>query len=359
VTGGELIVVVDDEEFIRRLITVQLEDAGYRCIGTATAAAAREVLDQRPCELLLCDLNLPGESGFELLAEVLPRHRELAALVITGLDDTAAASAAAELGAYGYMVKPFSGQQLVINVENALRRRELEIENRAYRERLEILVEERTRALRESVLRLGTLAGELRRSREETIRRLSRAGEYRDEATGAHVTRVGRMSASLARSLGLPDEDCELIGIVSPLHDIGKVGIPDAILRKPGPLDPEERAVTERHTEIGHRILTGSQSPLLELAATIALTHHEDYDGHGYPRGLAGREIPVAGRITAVADVFDALTHDRPYRSRFARDQAAAIIRTGRGSKFDPDVVDAFFKSFGELSAIADEAVTA
>jgi hypothetical protein len=188
---------------------------------------------------------------------------------------------------------PDSGRQLVIYVENALRRRALEIENRAYRERLETLVEERTRALRESVLRLGTPAGELRRSREETIRRLSRAGEYRDEATGAHVTRVGRMSASLARSLGLPDEDCELIGLVSPLHDIGKVGISDAILRKPGPLDVEERAAC------------------------------------------------------------------REDRAHLARDQAAAMIRSGRGSKFDPDVVDAYFKSYGEMSAIADQAVTA
>jgi putative two-component system response regulator len=355
--ADDLILIVDDEEFIRRLIALQLEAGGYRSVSAASAAEARAVLSEQPCSLVLCDLNMPRESGLDLLASVLPEYPDLAALMITGVDDTHAAEAAARLGAYGYMVKPFSQKQLLINVANALRRRELEVENRDHRERLETLVDERTRALRESVLRLGELANELRRSREETIRRLSRAGEYRDEETGAHVVRVGRVSEKLARSVGLPDDECAMIGIVSPLHDIGKVGIPDAILRKPGPLDPEERAVTNRHAEIGHRILTGSDSPLLELAATIALTHHERYDGNGYPRGLGGADIPIAGRITAVADVYDALTHDRPYRSRFAGDEAAAMIRTGRGSQFDPVVVDAFVESLDEFASITAMAV--
>jgi putative two-component system response regulator len=352
-----MILVVDDEDFIRRLIVAQLEDAGYRCLSARSAAEARALLAEHSFSLMLCDLNMPGESGLDLIAEVLPRDRDLAALVVTGVEDPEIAETAARLGAYGYMVKPFSHKQLLINVANALRRRALEIENRVYRERLEELVQERTRALRESIRRLAHVASDLRRSREETIRRLSRAGEYRDEETGAHVARVGRISEMLARGLGLPGDECEQIGIVSPLHDIGKVAVPDAVLHKPGTLDPDERAATERHAEIGHQILSGSDSPLLELAATIALTHHERYDGAGYPRGLRSHEIPLVGRITAVADVYDALTHDRPYRPRFSHDEAVAMIRAGRGSQFDPGVVDAFAKSLDQFSVITAVAV--
>jgi putative two-component system response regulator len=337
--ADDLILVVDDEDFVRRLITHQLQAAGYQCVvAAASAAEARRVLEQNACSLMLCDVRMPGGSGLDLLAEVVPVHRDLAVLMVTAVDDAQAARTAADLGAVGYMVKPFSERQLVINVANALRRRRLEIENRSYREQLEVLVEERT--------------SELHRSREETIRRLSRVGEYRDEQTGSHVERVGRIAALLARQVGLPERECDLIGTVSPLHDIGKVAIPDAILRKPAALDPGERAVIQRHAEIGHQILTGSDSALLGLAATIAWTHHERYDGTGYPRGLGAQDIPVAGRITAVADVFDALTHDRPYRPRFSAERAADVIRDGGGSQFDPTVVGAFVDSFSEVAAI-------
>ncbi len=193
-----------------------------------------------------------------------------------------------------------------------------------------------------AVARLTASEAALRRTQEEAVRRLSAAAEYRDGATGSHIERVALHCDLIARRLGLDEAFCEAIRIASPLHDIGKIGIPDAVLLEPGPLDARERALIERHTEIGHRILSGSGSELLELAASIALTHHEHWDGSGYPAGLRGEEIPLEGRIAAVADVFDALTSDRVYRAAFDVGEALELLRAGRGSQFDPNVLDAF-----------------
>jgi PAS domain S-box-containing protein len=193
----------------------------------------------------------------------------------------------------------------------------------------------------------------LRRSHEETIRRLSRAAEFRDDDTGTHIERVSRYCALIAVRLGLDREHSNQLRIASPMHDVGKIGVTDAILRKPGPLDAMERAAMQRHAEIGHSILAGSGADLLERAATIALTHHERYDGAGYPHGLAGEEIPLDGRIVAVADVFDALTTDRVYRRAHSHEQALAIMRLERGGHFDPRVLDAFLGAEAETRVIA------
>jgi HD-GYP domain-containing protein (c-di-GMP phosphodiesterase class II) len=181
-------------------------------------------------------------------------------------------------------------------------------------------------------------------SHAELVRRLSMAVEYRDDATGAHVQRVAAMSAALARAAGLPDADRVLIREAAPLHDVGKVAIPDPILLKPGRLTEAERRTMTTHTQIGHDLLSGSDAPALRMAATIALTHHERYDGAGYPHGLARDEIPLEGRIVALVDVFDALSHDRVYRPAWPRDRTVALLREGRGTHFDPDLVDLFLK---------------
>ncbi|MEA2623885.1 MAG: cyclic di-GMP phosphodiesterase [Chloroflexota bacterium] len=193
----------------------------------------------------------------------------------------------------------------------------------------------------------------LRRSHEETIRRLSRAAEFRDDDTGTHIERVSRYCALIAMRLGLDPEHSEQLRIASPMHDVGKIGVVDAILRKPGPLDTAERAAMQRHAEIGHSILAGSGAELLERAATIAWTHHERYDGRGYPRGLAGERIPLDGRIVAVADVFDALTTDRVYRRAYSHEEALGIMRVERGRHFDPRVLDAFLGGEAEIKVIA------
>jgi HD-GYP domain-containing protein (c-di-GMP phosphodiesterase class II) len=194
---------------------------------------------------------------------------------------------------------------------------------------------------------------ELRRSREQTIERLSLAAEFRDLKTAEHTLRMGRYCGLLAARLALPPERCELIRWASELHDVGKIGIPDNVLRKPGLLDPHELAVMRTHAELGHKLLAGSGEEVLELAALIALTHHERWDGSGYPRGLVGNEIPLEGRIAAIADVFDALLDDRTYRPPLGVEEALGILREGRGSHFDPVLLDLFFQVLPEVLAVA------
>jgi putative two-component system response regulator len=278
--------------------------------------------------------------------------------MVTGMDDRKYADVAIELGAYGYVLKPFKPNELIINVGNALRRRTLEIDNRGHRERLEQTVLDRTAALRDTIAQLETSETELRRLREETIRRLSWAAEFRNQETGEHIVRMSLYCTLLARVAGLDADRAEMIRIASPMHDVGKIGVPDRILLKSGRLTEDERKVMQRHTEIGHRILAGSGVELLDLAALMALTHHERMDGTGYPRGLSGDEIPIEGRITAVADVFDALTSDRIYRQAFQPDEARATMLEGRGTQFDAALLDLFFDSFDDVLAIRRSAGT-
>ena len=354
----ERILIVDDEEPIRTLLARLLGAHGYECLTADSAAAARRVLKETNVALVLSDVNMPGESGIEFTREVLAHHPETAVVMVTGMDDPAYAEVAIELGAYGYVLKPFKPNELIINVGNALRRRTLEIENRIHRELLEQTVLARTTALRETIARLESSDTELRRLREETIRRLSWAAEFRNQETGEHIVRMSLYCALLARLAGLDTEQAELIRIASPMHDVGKIGIPDRILLKPGPLTGEEREVMEAHTEMGHRILAGSGVELLDLAAEMALTHHERIDGSGYPRGLAGTAIPVEGRICAIADVFDALTSDRVYRQAFQPDEARELMLQGRGTQFDADLLDLCVVSFDDVLAIRRAAGT-
>jgi PAS domain S-box-containing protein len=195
-------------------------------------------------------------------------------------------------------------------------------------------------------------ARDLARSREETIRRLTRAVEERSHETAGHIERMSRVSALLAEKMGFAENRIELIRVASPMHDVGKIAIPDEVLMKPAALDRWERRVMQRHAEIGHTILGGSEAELLRVAADIAWTHHERFDGEGYPRGLAGEEITLEGRIAAVADVFDAITHDRVYRTALPFEQALEVMRAGRGSHFDPDVLDTFFGAVDEIETI-------
>jgi putative two-component system response regulator len=325
---GARVLVVDDGPALAELIARVLAGGGYRVEVASTVSQARTLLASRHFDLVLCDLNLPGESGLDLLEHVYREHPATGAVVVSGADDPEVALPALDLGAYGYVVKPFGASQILISTANALRHHELVLAGRAQREALEQAVSERT--------------SELRRSREETILRVSRVAEFRDEQIGRHSRRMSQLCEGLALRAGLDAERCELLRIASPLHDVGKVGIPDGILLKPGALTDSERRVMERHAEIGHRMLEGSGEVLLDLAAEVALTHHERFDGQGYPRGQRGEEIPVEGRIAAVADVFDALTSERVYRPAFGLEEALEIMAAGRGTQFDPELLDLF-----------------
>jgi putative two-component system response regulator len=262
--------------------------------------------------------------------------------MVTGADDRRSAETALANGAYGYMLKPFKPNELVINVTNALRRRSLEIENREHRSRLEQTVLERTATLRDTITQLESSESELRRLREETIRRLSWAAEFRSHETGQHILRMSLYCTLLGRLAGLDADRTEMIRIASPMHDVGKIGIPDRILLKPGALSPEEREVMEAHTEMGYRILSGSQVELLDLAAELALTHHERIDGQGYPDGLADDDIPLVSRIIAVADAYNAMTSDRPYRDAMPSRVARLRLAQAVDSQFDTAAVAAF-----------------
>ena len=346
------VLIVDDEDQIRTLLARLLSRHGYECDAAESAAEARRMLKETSYGLVLSDVNMPGESGLDFTREVLAQYRDTAVVMVTGLDDHSYAAVATEHGAYGYILKPFKPNELIINVGNAFRRRALEIENRGHRDRLEQTVLERTADLRKTIQQLETSDAELRRLREETIRRLSWAAEFRNQETGEHIIRMSLYCALLARLAGVDKDRAEMIRIASPMHDVGKIGIPDRILLKPGRLTDDERTVMEGHAEMGHLILAGSQVELLDLAALMALTHHERIDGTGYPTGLRGDEIPLEGRITAIADVFDALTSDRVYRPAFQPDEAHTMMVGARGTHFDAELLDLFFGSYDDVLEI-------
>ena len=343
------ILIVDDDETVRSLLTRMLGRNGYDCESAGNGVEARAALASTSFDLALCDLNMPGESGLELVEHVASAHPETATIMVTGADDSVIAEKALALGTYGYVIKPFYNNELLINIANALRRRGLELDSLRHRASLETAVRERTAELETTVQALSRAEDDVRQSQKETINRLSRAAEFRDDDAGPHIESMSHYCYLLAQRLGMDRDWCELFYLASPLHDVGKIGIPDRILLKPGPLDLEERAIVQTHAEIGYRMLAGSGGEMLELAAEIAWTHHEHIDGGGYPRGLAGEDIPVAGRIAAVADVFDALTSDRVYRPAFTIEHALAEMRVLRGIQFDPEMLDVFLGSLDEV----------
>jgi putative two-component system response regulator len=336
------VLVVDDDEQVRRLLGRMVVDAGFCSRGAASAEEARACLAERAPDLVILDLHLPGESGLSLARELAARPEGPAVVMVSGQDDAGIAAMALESGAYGYVTKPFKRNEVAIAVRDALRRRADERSSTERRARLEERVVERTAVASDAL-------GRERHAHEEIVLRLTKAIEYRDPESGRHVDRMSQYCALLAERFDL---DAEAVRLASPLHDVGKIAVPDTVLLKPAPLTAEERTVMERHAEIGHRLLRASGIALLDLAATIAWTHHERFDGTGYPRGLAGEAIPLAGRVAAVADVFDALVSQRAYRPARSVDEAVATVSAERGRQFDPVVVDAFLEDLDAVLAI-------
>ncbi|MFN2587241.1 MAG: HD domain-containing phosphohydrolase [Actinomycetota bacterium] len=354
VTAGAAILLVDGDEGSRALLGRLLEGAGYSYAAAGDVLEAREALRQRSFDLVLAGVDSPDAHGLDLAREVHRDYPDTAVVTVAGSDDTSVARAALEAGAFGYVVKPFEANEILIEVSGALRRRALEIENRAHRDRLDEMVRERTGDLRDAVGRLEAAEKELRLTQEDTVERLSIAAEFRDDETARHVQRMSRYASLLAARAGEGAERAEMIRIASVMHDVGKIGIPDSILLKPGKLTPEERRIMEQHSEIGYRILSSSRSEVLSLAATIAWTHHERVDGTGYPRRVAGDAIPLEGRIAAIADVFDALTSHKVYKKAFPLGQAVDIMREGRGAQFDAGLLDLFLGSMDEVIRIKE-----
>jgi putative two-component system response regulator len=346
------LLVVDDEVPLRHWAERVLGDHGYACEGAGDATAARARLEDDTYELALLDVNMPGESGIQLLAHIRSEHPDCAVVMVTGEDSVELALSAIEHGAYGYIIKPAAPGELLINVANALNRRRHESDTRRLLSRLHATATERAEQLAQALQELEISQNEVWASKAETIFRLARMVEFRDEATGQHLRRMSDYCEILARHSGLPPERCELVRLASQLHDVGKVAISDTILLKPGMLTDEEFETIKSHAEIGYDMLRGSSSEVVQVGALIARTHHERWDGAGYPRGLAGESIPLEGRIAAIADVFDALTSDRVYRPAFPFTDAVNMVSAERESHFDPTLADAFMAALPEVESV-------
>jgi putative two-component system response regulator len=352
--GPVRVLVVEDDDSVRKGLVKLLDRRGYSCVAAATASEAFELLQNESFELMLTNMDLPGGTGLDLLMKVSNDGSNVATVVITRADDPSVAEAAIETGAYGYIIKPFEDHEVLINVASAVRRRRAELEARSHAQRLEEMVRARTGEMWNYISQLEKAEREMRTLQDETIQRLSLAAEFRDNESPRHIQRMSHYCALLADRAGLSADRCELIRVASALHDVGKIGIPDHILMKPGSLTPGEWETMKRHCGIGHRILSGSNSELLSTAATIALTHHEWFDGRGYPQGLSDDEIPLEGRIAAIADVFDALTSNKVYRKAVKMSEAIEIMKEERGKQFDPQLLDLFLSEKGQILGIKE-----
>jgi len=347
-TARARILATDDRPEVLRLVERSLAEQ-YDCEFATSVGAAREKLAAEPFELALCDIQMPEESGLVLVEEISRHHPETAIVMVTGVDDPDVAEDAYRLGAHGYLVKPFWSGQLLITVANALRQHKLELSERRRHVALLGGAEEKAEALRHELIEAQRQAiADLQASRQETVERLARAIEMHDPDTGQHVKRMASTAALLGERLGLSADRVLLLRAAAPMHDVGKIGIPDGVLQKQGELTSSERDRIKEHTAVGQQILADSDSDLLKMAATIAFTHHEWFDGSGYPKGLSGDAIPLEGRIVAVADVFDALLSDRPYREAMSIEDATELIASERGTHFDPEVVDALMDNLDE-----------
>jgi putative two-component system response regulator len=357
------ILVIDDEAGLRRSVCAYLEDLDRETLQAGDGREGLHLLQAhaRDVEAVIVDLNMPVVSGYDFIEQAVAAMPQLPIVVLSGVGAVEDALAAMRLGAWEFIVKPVHNLDLLVHaLERALERARLLRENKAYHDNLECLIRRRTE--------------ELERSRRQIMQRLSRAAEFKDNETGRHVIRVGEISALLGAAMGLDPARCEMLRECAPLHDIGKIGIPDAVLLKPGALGSEEREVMRRHCVYGCEILgpLGSldearsvcanpfaddieDNALLRLARTLALLHHERFDGQGYPFGLAGEDIPLEARIVAVVDVFDAVSSNRSYKRAFPIEVCLAILREGAGSQFDPEVVAAFFANEEAIRAIREK----
>lgn len=341
------VLVVDDEELNREIFEAMLAPFGYRVESARDGQEALEKVSEFEPDLILLDIMMPRMDGFEVLARLKeePRTRGIPVVVVTALGGTEDRVEAFNRGADDFLSKPVDHMELRARVRSLLKVKAYNDHLLAYQRELEAAVARRTQDLEQALLTIKTAS-------LDTILRLSRAAEYKDGETFSHVLRVSHYSREIARLIGLDEETAESILYSSPMHDIGKIGIPDHILLKPADLTREEEEVMRRHTVIGAKILEKSNIDLIRYAEVIALSHHEKWDGSGYPAGLTGGEIPLAARITTLADVFDALSTRRSYKRAYPIDECVDYVRRERGAHFDPALVDAFMDGLDRIRDI-------
>jgi putative nucleotidyltransferase with HDIG domain len=331
---AERILIVDDEEPIRDFVSAMLRSANYVCTPAESGKKALSLLASGEVfELMLSDLMMPGMDGIALLEASKERYPDMPVIMVTAVTDISVALGAIRNGAYDYLLKPFERDQLLATVRRALENRRLKMENREYQTNLEALVTARTDQLRQAV-------STLEKSYDITLEALGNALDLKDAETEGHSKRVTAYTIAIARAMGLNSDQIRVIARGAFLHDIGKMAIPDQILKKPGKLDPEETAIMREHCYRGYQIVR--RIPFLSEAAEIVYAHQEKYDGTGYPRGLKGEEIPLGARIFSIADTLDAMTSDRPYRARLPHSAARDEIIRWSGRQFDPEAVKVF-----------------
>ncbi|MBI5604314.1 MAG: two-component system response regulator [Deltaproteobacteria bacterium] len=344
------ILVVDDEERNLRLMEAMLIPLGYEVLKAQNGEEALNRVKENPPDVILLDIMMPRMDGYEVARRLKEKEetRLIPVVMVTALRDVEDRIKALDVGADDFLSKPVEKIELRARVQSLVKVKAYYDHMKNYQRDLEAEVARRTEQLQKAFLRIKIAS-------LDTIYRLSRAAEFKDEETGAHIQRMSQYAATVARTLGLNEKTVESILYAAPMHDVGKIGIPDRILLKPGKLNDEEWKIMKQHTTMGAHILGGSQAGFIKLGEVIALSHHERWDGSGYPRGLSGKKIPLAGRITAIADVFDALTSKRPYKEIFSVEKSYEIIREGRGTHFDPQVVEAFFLAQKEILDIKEK----
>jgi putative two-component system response regulator len=354
------VLVVDDQEGQRALLVDLVTKFGHQaeCAADGFEAIAKLKLG---FDLVLLDAKMPGMDGFEVLRHIRQKEHDpcVPVLMVTGLDSAEDRRRAVENGADDFVTKPVREIDLQARLTSLLRRKEAEDALVSRRNALERKVERQTAELREAVEELTQKHRQAHRAELETLERLAVAAEYRDKRTGEHVRRIGDYCALLGERLHLEPGEVEVLRHASPLHDVGKIGVPDSILLKPGELTADEWQTMKKHTTYALPILGESSSKYLQAGKEIALTHQERWDGSGYPRGLQGQQIPLRGRICAVADVFDALTADRPYRDALPPEEAVEIMKKGRGTDFDPELLDLFLQNLDALVDVREKEVSA
>ncbi len=341
------VLIVDDEKAIRDMIALGLSRSGYRCYTAESGVEALELLGEHPIDVVITDIRMPGMNGVDLLKKVKSKYMT-DVMIMTGFTEDYNYESIITAGASDFIQKPISLRELMIRLKRVLRMRYLLIE----RDGINLALQDNIQKLETYSVELEDTHKELESSYLDTINRLVAAAEYKDEDTGDHIVRIAMYTEFMAKNFGLPEDTVKLLRYASPMHDIGKIGIPDKILMKPDRLTAEEFETIKTHTTIGASILSGSKADVLNLACEIALNHHERWNGSGYPNGLSKFDIPVSGRIVGLVDTFDALTSTRPYKKPYPVEVAVDFIRNERGTHFDPEIVDTFLSCLDGIKRI-------
>lgn len=351
--GRKRVLVIDDDDGIRKITQMLVEGLGHDVEGARDGIEGLAKL-QLGVDLVLLDVVMPGLDGFDVCRRIRqdPAGRDVPVIMVTTLETREHRLHAVEAGANDFIAKPVEETELRVRATSLLKLKATQDELKRYHAHLETMCEERTASLRKALEHMAEAQRTAYQAQLETVERLAILAEYKDKVTARHIQRMSEYSAVIARGLNLPPAEVELILHASRMHDVGKIAVPEAILRKPSELDSQEWKVMRQHSAIGSRILENSSSQILQAGRVIALHHHERWDGAGYPSGLSGSDIPLWGRICAVADVFDAVTSERPYKPAFPNDEALQLLRDGKGKHFDPRVIDVFFECLDDILAI-------